>query len=256
MKTRLTIIALALITTVSSLQAKTLIVSDIDDTIKMTNVLGTTKGKVINGLFKHKSFAGMNSLYKNMVQSDTVMYYVSGSPKIMKSWIEVFLKINKFPQSQNFYLKGKISDDTFHYKVETIKEIIARETPDDIILIGDDTEYDPGVYKQISEEHPGLVRNIYIRSIQNKKIEGVTTFFSSVEIAGQEIIENRMDVNKLEQVVDAFVKQKNRSVLFIKERYCPKDGSPAIELLKEKFSDAKTIELLDKTQQKIIKSCK
>lgn len=244
-----------LLVTLQGVQAKTLIVSDVDDTIKVTDVLGKKSEIVVNGLFSKKAFAGMSELFQQMATDDTEIYYVSGSPKFIKIRINEFLEENKFPQRKNLILKDKMSDDTFKYKTDAIKGLIKKINPDKVILIGDDTEYDPEIFNGISASYPGLVESIYIHTVQNREFQG-TRFFSAVEIAGSEIEKGNLKEESLAPVVKGFVKQTNCSAISIKKRYCPQSGTALIEELKQKSTSEQNITLLEQSQSKIINSCK
>ncbi len=254
MKINILFLALFLATFGQNVQAKTLIVSDVDDTIKMTDVLGSKTTVVINGLFREKAFAGMSELYQALAKRDTTVYYVSGSPKIIKFRVSDFLEDNKFPQRQNLVLKNKTSDDTFKFKVEAIREVIKKVKPDKMILLGDDTEFDSDVYTQISIENPGMVDGIYIRAVQNKIVNN-QNFFSAVEIAGSELLKGNLTVNDLVSVGNGFIKQTHCSGVSIKNRYCPKEGRAYLEELKQKATDQKAVDVLEKSQSKIIDNC-
>lgn len=249
-------LASALLLSAQQVSAKTLIVSDVDDTIKMTDVLGSKTQIVISGLIKEKAFAGMSELYNKMNNADTDIYYVSGSPSYIKFRIVDFLEENNFPQKNNILLKNRIKDDTYAFKVGAIKELIKKLNPDKIILIGDDTEHDPHVYETISNENPGLVEGIYIRSIQNNQSETfLKTFISPVEIAGYESLAGRLEEKELAGISAGFINQTYKSGIALKKRYCPKTGRESLEELKNKLS-ADSTAVLENTQQKIIKSCK
>lgn len=256
-KSLFTVFAFAsLVMGASSLQAKTLIVSDVDDTVKMTDVLGSKPTVVINGLFKEKAFAGMSELYNEMAKiEETDVYYVSGSPKMIRFRVDEFLEENQFPQRKNLILKDKMSDDTYEYKTTEIKKLIAQLNPDKVILIGDDTEYDPEVYKNIQEAHPNLVEAVYIRSVKGRD-DVQTSFFSPVEIAAHEFVDGRLGKEAIGSSLQGFVKQTHDSGIALKKRYCPKEGRAQLEELKAKVADAEIVSLLDKAQSKIIKSCK
>lgn len=255
MKVKFFLMAAFLVASVQNLQAKTLIVSDVDDTIKMTDVLGSKKTIVFNGLFREKAFAGMSELYNQMVKNeDTSIYYVSGSPKIIRFRVSDFLEENNFPHEQNLILKDSIEADTYIYKTTEIKKLIQEQKPDRVILIGDDTEYDPQVYAHIQEEYPELVAGVYIRAVTNR--EGVETrFFSPVEIAGLEHLNGRLDLKALQPVARGFIRQTNGSGIALKNRYCPKEGRELLEELKQKIGDVAAGNLIGDTQKKIKKSC-
>ena len=241
----------------SNSYAKTLIISDIDDTIKLTDVLNSKPEIVRNALLSKKAFSGMGQLYKELGTKETSIHYVSGSPTIIRSIVNKFLQYNEFPQEQNLVLK-RGSIHTFEYKVEAIKNIISIEQPDEIILIGDDTEVDPEVYDTISKLNPLKVSGIYIRAIQNRALpdNGLTrNFFAAVEIAGVEHLKGNLTTAAVSKITKSFIDQDKKSQLAIKKRYCPKDGRLEIEELKQRVSDQSIIDDLEKTQEKIIKTC-
>ena len=236
--------------------SNTLIISDVDDTIKVTNVLNK-KDAVLNGLFSRKAFSGMSELYQEFNTNDSFIYYVSGSPKILNKAIESFFDINQFPQPGNLILKSTMIS-TYFYKLNEIRNLIYLNNPDDIILIGDDTEFDPEVYDVISKEYESKVKSIYIRAIKNRGLPSndlIKSFFSPVEIAGFELLRGHFSISGLVKVTSAFVAQKNDSQLKIAGRYCPAEGRLQIEELKQIFSDQQTLDLLTLTQETIINAC-
>lgn len=247
------IISIALLFIVNTAQARTLIVSDVDDTIKVTDVLSKPK-MIINGLFSIKAFSGMSQLYQEFNKKDTLFYYVSGGPTIIGGLVKNFLMKNHFPQGQNLILKkGKIS--TYDHKLAAIRELIHKYNPDKIILIGDDSEMDPEVYDTLSKER--VIESIYIRAIQNRILptnDLIKNFFSSAEIAGHELMKANLNVESLIKVSDSFI-QDNSSKIFIKKRYCPTEGRAEIEELKHSISNQAAIDSLDLDQKKIIEIC-
>ena len=236
--------------------AKTLIVSDIDDTIKVTNVL-SNMDIIINGLFSVKEFSGMSELYRQLNSADTTIYYVSGSPKLVVGQVQKFLGFNQFPQNSNLILK-KLSHSTYEYKLTEIRKLIKDINPDQIILLGDDTEFDPEVYDEVSKENSGKVKSIYIRAIQNRKIpknDLIRSFFSSVEVAGFELLNGRVSSSGFSKIASAFINQSNFSIVSIPRRYCPTIGRSQIEELKQMVTQLSEITSLEQTQNKIIANC-
>lgn len=96
---------LALLTLSFSVSAKTIVISDIDDTIKMTGVLNNKISVGLNGIFGKKAFAGMSELYSEFDHNGDGIYYVSGSPQMIDCRIEDFLTEKDFPQSRSKILK-------------------------------------------------------------------------------------------------------------------------------------------------------
>ena len=250
-------ITFSLFLSISSLYAKTLVVSDIDDTIKITDVLSKSK-LVYNGLVKKKAFSGMSELYQSLNSPDTMIFYISGSPTLIEERVERFLHYNKFPQTDNVILKkGKIT--TAEYKLREIRKLILEIKPDKILLIGDDTQFDPEIYDIISKENGEKVDAIYIRAIQNRDLphnDSIKNFFSPVEIAGFELLKGNINREQLQLVSKSFVTQSNASKVVINHRYCPLKGRDQILELEDKIVDQVVINSLELAQKKIIDTCK
>lgn len=251
------IITVACLISITTSLASTLIVSDVDDTIKITNVLSKPE-LIINGLFKKNAFSGMSELYQKLNSSDTVIYYVSGSPHFIKEKVYYFLEFNHFPEPQNLLLKkGSIS--TYDFKLASIRDLIKKYNPDKVILLGDDTELDPEVYDTLTKDAGARVEAIYIRAIRNRKLPNnilMKSFFSSVEVAVFELLKGNILPEGLKEIAVSFIDQTNYSKIVIKHRYCPAEGRVQIEELKQRVTDQLSIELLDLVQKKIIKTCK
>ncbi len=255
MKGKLLFLSAMLVLSLQALEAKTLVVSDVDDTIKVSDVLGSKTKLVVHALVKKKAFAGMSELYNEFNTGDTEIYYLSGSPKIINSRISELLEHNGFPQRSNIVLKNKMSENTYDYKTAAIRELIKKINPDKLIMIGDDGEYDPEVYKTISEENPEITSATYIRAIRNK--DGVEKlFFSPVEIAGFEIMEGRLGSKSLAKVSRGFLNQTHNSAVSIKERFCPVDGSAGLNELISKTTDQEALEIYNSAQAKVQASCR
>jgi len=252
------ILLLALLLSFNTLYAKTLIVSDVDDTVKVTDVLNK-KNAVYNALFSKAAFAGMSELYRALDTAENTFYYISGSPKLIESKVSSFLEFNKFPQNENLILKQGLNTPTFEYKVAAITQIIQQTKPDKVILIGDDTEFDPEIYEAISKSFPSKVESIYIRAIQDRelpKLASIRNFFSAVEIAGLELIKGNLNSTSLTKVAASFVQKDNGAKIVIDGRYCPPEGRSQIEELKQLLQKQTAITALEVTQEKIISTCK
>ena len=240
------------------LSAKTLIVSDIDDTIKMTDILGAKVKVAVSPFFEVKAFAGMNSLYENLLNEETKIYYISGSPQYIRNNVENYLSSHHFPQFKNLILRTNLSDDIFKVKYYAITKLISEEKPDKVLFIGDDTEYDPEVYEQLSLENPGLVNGIYIRSVQNRYIghlEGVKSFFAPLEIALAEIKDLNLSPDKVNAIAQDFLKDLTSENLAIAYRYCPVLGSRELSKQVQNPELVEYKELITATQEKIQETC-
>lgn len=257
MKSSLILLAITLLVA-SPLHAKTLVVSDIDDTIKLTDVLNTNTQIVRNALFSKTAFSGMSALYRELDKKGAVIKYVSGSPTYIRPILNKFMAHNQFPQPQNMVLREKGAVQYSH-KLNSIKKLIEVERPDEIILIGDDGEKDPEIYDIISKQFPRKVSGIYIRAIQNASLPSnglMRNFFSAVEIAGVENIKGNLSSQSVSRVANSFINQDSGAALAIKNRYCPINGRNELEEIKQQVRVQSTIDEIERTQEKIIKTCR
>lgn len=178
------------------LLAKPLLVSDVDDTIKVSYVL--EKHSVTANAFMMKNvFMGMPDLYQR-IQSNTKsdVKYLSNAPtKFVGRLHRKFLRKNKFPKgdlvTRSFYEIRKGSE----HKVNSLRKFITDNNPESMILIGDNGEKDTEVYHQIATEFPEVEMHTFIRQAYSsvghsenfaKPLEeNQRPFVSSIEIAAE-----------------------------------------------------------------------
>lgn len=201
----------------TSAKATTLIVSDIDDTIKDTEVLHkkalAKKARRIDLPFK-----GMSELYHHLVdeekgrdQKEVHIVYLSNAPekgfgKIHRS----FVRINNFPEGM-LYLRRNFFDQ--NHKFNTLDYLLKTHRPKRVILIGDNGERDAEIYQAAKEKlfqkygvesQQIFIRYAYPRSDKGKKIlEGQYPFLNAADIA---LTLYRMEYLSLERTLDILSK--------------------------------------------------
>ena len=151
-----------LIFSVNSIKAKTIIISDIDDTLKNAHVLDNLD--LLLFAFKTKNlFKGMPKTFSFLQRElNANIFYVSNAPKnLMGRSHRKFLTRNSFPRGEIF-LRDEYSRET--HKIKTITNIIKEQNPTRIILIGDNGEHDPKFYNLIKEEYPDIEVITFIRA--------------------------------------------------------------------------------------------
>ncbi len=163
------------------------VISDIDDTLKITNIpLG--KPEVLrNTLFNPFQFSDNMRLAFKQLPEETAIHYLSGSP-----W-QLFPPLNKamiddgmFPQG-TFHMKNVRTNPfesesyqdisqlilhgskkvTFKQKISQITQILSHFPSRQFILIGDSGEMDPEIYRQIKTDFSEQIIEIKIRDIVN-----------------------------------------------------------------------------------------
>ena len=163
-----------------------IIISDIDDTLKVTEV---TKGnsKIVENTFLNEMqvTSSMQSLFSTLSNEYPLatFHYVSGSP-----W-QLYNQITGFLSSSNFYegslhlkalrinpLSSELynfldKESTFKHKVDTIEGMLQALPQKNFILIGDTGEKDPEIYAHLLKKHPKRILKIYLRNVTNESYD-------------------------------------------------------------------------------------
>ena len=149
------------------------VISDIDDTIKISQV--TDKRALLANTFLEpfRAAPGVSTAYGRLAAADTVFHYVSSSPWQLYRPLADFMTAAGFPRG-SFHLRDfRVKDETFfnllkssmETKPPVIEALLAAYPQRAFILIGDSGEQDPEIYGQIARSHPGQIRHIYIRKV-------------------------------------------------------------------------------------------
>ncbi len=153
------------------------VISDIDDTVKVSNV--TDKHQLLEATFLRdfQTVPGMSGLYDRWSRSGAAFHYVSSSPWQLYQPLNSLLENDAFPWA-TFSLKSvRFRDETVmslfkkgtETKPQAIKTILNRYPARQFILVGDSGEQDPEVYTQLYKEHSQQIAGIYIRNVTQEK---------------------------------------------------------------------------------------
>lgn len=149
------------------------VISDIDDTIKLTDVRDT-KNLIHNTFSKeYQSIPGMAELYRYLSAKGAAFHYVSSSPWQLYRPLSNFLQKERFPQGTlhlfNYRVSVRNVMDIFKSGISKKSLPIERLLQDfpgrTFILIGDSGEQDVELYMQMAERFPGQIIKILIRDI-------------------------------------------------------------------------------------------
>ena len=197
------------------------IVSDLDDTLKITNVSDLSEA-VRNALFSKKAFKGMPDLIQEMSHYSNSTYILTASPKVLNSRVTKFLDFNKISY-QDLYMRSLLGQsDKKAYKLAVVRKVLTL-SDDNLVLIGDDVEIDHEVYTQIRAENPDRVTAIYIHKVKNKKLPvKVKGFFTAYDIARMEYQAGRMSLLQALTIGKNILLTKDFSDVIPDFSYCPK----------------------------------
>jgi len=175
------------------------VVTDIDDTIKVTEV-PAEKATVLRNTFCRDFVpaSGMAETYKEM--GDIPFHYVSGGPWQLYAPLYDYLISGSggYPEGTfhfSDFPKNILAKDTravllqviagsmqktYQHKVSQITNLMERFPGRKFILVGDSGELDPEVYRHIRDKFPQQVQEIRIRDVINDaevnrdRLEGMT----------------------------------------------------------------------------------
>lgn len=197
---RAILLGLILIVGSSPALAATILISDIDDTIKMTHVNSSDKYR--EGLRTDNPFHLMSDLYRSIPAK---FFYVSNAPESLAGGAHRgLLKQNNFPAGEVSLRDGIFSKAD---KLPRLRKILNQEKPSRVVLLGDDAEADPETYRQIVSEFPWIKFLTFIRYNYDpdgkQRNPGQIYFVAAGEIAIRLYQEGLMPADQVESLVQA-----------------------------------------------------
>ena len=183
--------------------AKFGVISDIDDTVIKTNVTNKLKmlaTTVLSNEHTRLPFEGVAEFYRALQMGrdgdeNNPIFYVSSSPWNLYTLLIELFKKREIPLGPLF-LKDfgthtifNASDHQTH-KLENIRRVFETYPDLPFILIGDDGEQDPQIYRQIVSEYREKIRVIYIRKVREStgNEEEVVDLIREVRESGSQIV--------------------------------------------------------------------
>ena len=183
--------------------AKFGIISDLDDTVIKTNVVSKTKmilTTILSNEHTRSPFEGVAEFYTALQKGasgveNNPIFYVSSSPWNLYGLLIEFLKKQKIPLGPLF-LKDFGTHTVFQasehqtHKLENIRKVLEMYPQMPFVLIGDDGEQDPEIYRRIVHEYPQKIRQIYIRKTgeEPENADEIEKLINEVKDSGSQII--------------------------------------------------------------------
>jgi phosphatidate phosphatase APP1 len=155
------------------------VISDIDDTViqsRVSNFLQAARTVMLGNARTRLPFPGVAAFYRALRNGGSgdeknPVYYVSSSPWNIFDVIAEFMEIQKIPRGPLLLRDWDIgwgllaSSRHLQHKAVAIRNIMQLHPAMEFILIGDTSQHDPEIYRQIVSEFPNRVRAIYIRDV-------------------------------------------------------------------------------------------
>jgi phosphatidate phosphatase APP1 len=164
---------------VPSRSARFGVISDIDDTViqsRVSNFLQAARTVMLGNARTRLPFPGVAAFYRALRDGaggdeKNPIYYVSSSPWNIFDVIAEFMAIQKIPRGPLLLRDWDVglgllsSSRHLEHKAGPIRNIMTLHPDLQFILIGDTSQHDPEIYRQIVREFPKRVKAIYIRDV-------------------------------------------------------------------------------------------
>ncbi|RIA94375.1 hypothetical protein C1645_567137 [Glomus cerebriforme] len=150
------------------------VISDIDDTIKLTNIVGGPRAALSNTfLYDLCEVPGMAKVYMDWYNKGASIHYVSNSPWQLFPMLKQFFHTKRFPPGSahlKLYndLVKKLFEEPGLSKYNYITEIFEDFPSRKFILIGDSGENDMEIYSKIANKYPKQILHVFIRDVSTE----------------------------------------------------------------------------------------
>jgi hypothetical protein len=153
-----------------------LVVSDIDDTIKVSRVRDRRALLEHTFLKPFEAVEGMPELYRSWAARGAAFHYVSASPWQLYSPIAGFLRAAGYPEGsfhmKRFRWKDRAVLDLFggqeDYKRKAIEPVLRAFPRRRFLLVGDSGEQDPEIFGALARDFPAQISAVYIRDVSGE----------------------------------------------------------------------------------------
>lgn len=154
------------------------VISDIDDTIKVTEVWSRRRMLENTFLRPLSAVPGMPELYQAWAQQGAAFHYVSASPWQLCEALTGFLASAGFPEG-SMHLKlarprglpwWKFLARGNRGKWPAISQILESFPHRHFVLVGDTSAHDPQIYAQCLRQYPSQIRKVLLRNVPSGKL--------------------------------------------------------------------------------------
>ena len=151
------------------------VISDMDDTVLQSNVASLLRAArlvLLENAQTRMPFPGVAAFYRALEAGTTLtgpnpIFYVSKSPWNLYDVIAQFLEGQEIPLGPIILRDWDLVPEraTKGFKIREIEQILATYPGLPFILVGDTTQKDPEIYREVMKAFPGRVLAVYIRNV-------------------------------------------------------------------------------------------
>lgn len=217
-----TLIYLSLALFISIAHARVIVVSDLDDTIKIINS-GNDIEAARNALTTNIVFTGIPEFYQELTRYTDELHILSAGPSLLKAKITKDLAIHGIEFKALELRKITRWEDKLTHKVNYLMKLMSENPEDQFILIGDDVGKDPEAYDEIMRHNPGRVLASYIHMIENRTIpSSQTKFWHTADLYLREYNAKRMSHSAVAYGFKQLIEEEDNKLIIPDFAHCPK----------------------------------
>ncbi len=206
-----------------------IVVSDIDDTIRLTMV--HHEGSFLHyfmGLFQQKAFIGMPALYSFLAAKGARIEYVSGTPTFLRRIFPAkFLELAGFPVGQ-LYTRDDYFEPIEDYKYRTILKLMRENPAAEFLFLGDNGQRDIVTYARLmaNPEVSDRIRDVYVRKPYGEPdalelAEGQIPFYTAADLSVSLHMKGYLEVPETQVIVRSMDNGLRHSESSVRERALP-----------------------------------
>ncbi len=217
------------------------IISDLDDTIKITNS-GNIWESIGYGSARRKVYAGMPEFLAASRSYVSALNVISSSPRILKYQVNNLLEKHEI-QTENIVLNRNFNRPGHtEYKTNAIKTMLEASN-DSFILMGDDVGEDPEIYDAIIKLYPNRILASYIHIVKNRSVPATAIkYFTTLDLAIREHQAGRLAEEHVSDVIASILNVRELESVFPEFTYCPTERSDDALLIEASYtSDASAL---------------
>lgn len=183
------------------------IVSDIDDTIKESNVANRRELLINTFLREYRCIDGMGELYRSWAARGAAFHYVSSSPWQLFDPLHEWRSNDGFPPGTLHLRTFRLRDQVIRRKANakrrksrSIGKMFKDFPRRRFVLIGDSGERDPEIYAKMCGKYRDRIAGIFIRDLARQPL-GVNRFRKVQSLASPTICETFASPEELGKLV-------------------------------------------------------
>lgn len=202
--------------------ARVIVVSDLDDTIKIINS-GNEVEAARNALTTNIVFTGIPSFYRELARYTDELHILSAGPSVLRNKIIKDLGIHGIEFLELELRKLTRWEDKLTHKVNYLLKLMKANPEDQFILIGDDVGKDPEAYDEIMRHYPGRVLASYIHVINNRDIPKTQTkYWLTSDVFLREYNAGRMPMAAVTYGFEQLLNEEKLEMIVPHFAHCPK----------------------------------